>query len=256
MLEAVSGHKTRSGRIVLEVIQVVSSLNLSTNSMSKNPMSDSRRIQVIKSFRRTQNAFTIARTDRRINAQTKKQTFVMEQYREQKQSEQLQTLHFLNVFFWIWRLHFVQVIQGFFAPTFWHDFFLKLHCFYIVLMFFLGVPAALHWQNKFWNVFHTRLSSTKFGSLPHCISRYACPLVIYPGSSLLVFCLTQQHFVIEIVNFRHSESDSIWQHLFDSFPGLMSSACLGMLGIATNAKNVVSKTWRKLSPPPHFARNF
>jgi hypothetical protein len=81
-------------------------------------------------------------------------------------------------------------------------------------------------------------------------------LVIYPGSSLLVFCLTQQHFVIEIVNFRHSESDSIWQHLFDSFPGLMSSACLGMLGIATNAKNVVSKTWRKLSPPPHFARNF
>lgn len=101
-------------------------------------MSDSRRIQVIKSFRRTQNAFTIARTDRRINAQTKKQTFVMEQYREQKQSEQLQTLHFLNVFFWIWRLHFVQVIQGFFAPTFWHDFFLKLHCFYIVLMFFWG----------------------------------------------------------------------------------------------------------------------
>lgn len=138
MLEAVSGHKTRSGRIVLEVIQVVSSLNLSTNSMSKNPMSDSRRIQVIKSFRRTQNAFTIARTDRRINAQTKKQTFVMEQYREQKQSEQLQTLHFLNVFFWIWRLHFVQVIQGFFAPTFWHDFFFEIALFLYRFDVFFG----------------------------------------------------------------------------------------------------------------------
>ena len=145
MLEAVSGHKTRSGRIVLEVIQVVSSLNLSTNSMSKNPMSDSRRIQVIKSFRRTQNAFTIARTDRRINAQTKKQTFVMEQFREQKQSEQLQTLHFLNVFFFEYGAFILCKLSKVFSHQ--HSgmiFFLKLHCFYIVLMFFLGVPAALH----------------------------------------------------------------------------------------------------------------